>query len=234
MDEPAWCKAYCVTIKLPMFDVNSILQSGGLLAVAIIIFAESGILLGFFLPGDTLLVTAGLLASQGKLHSIEWLVAVVIVSAILGYQVGYMFGERAGPKLFKRRTGILFREDYIKRTQGFFDKYGALTVVLGRFVAHVRTFISVIAGAAKMDKRRYFIYNVVGAILWGGGLTLLGYWLGSAVPNVDHYFIPVIIVALIIFYTVAIWQFMKTPSRRHNLRKGLKEDWNYFFGRKKS
>lgn len=219
-------------MKPAMFDVHAIVQSGGLLAVGLIIFAESGILLGFFLPGDTLLLTAGLFAGQGKLP-LTWLLVIVIIAAIIGYQVGYLFGERAGPKLFKRKNGILFREDYIKRTQGFFEKYGGLTVVVARFVAHVRTFVSVIAGASQMDRRRYFIYNVIGAVLWGGGITSAGYWLGSSVPNVDHYFIPVIVGVLVVFYTLAIWQVVKSPGRRHHLRQGLKEDWNYFFRNKK-
>src|SRR4051812_49380512 len=114
-----------------MFDVSHLLQTGGLLAVAIIIFAESGILLGFFLPGDTLLLTAGLFAGQGKLP-IGWLLVIVIAAAIIGYQVGYMFGEKAGPKLFKRKDGILFREDYIDKTRKFFNKFGGVTIVLAR------------------------------------------------------------------------------------------------------
>jgi membrane-associated protein len=214
-----------------MFDVAHILQVGGLLAVAAIIFAESGILLGFFLPGDSLLLTAGLFAGQGKLN-LGWLLIVVFVAAVVGYQVGYLFGERAGPKLFKRKDGILFREDYIDKTRRFFDKYGGVTIILARFIAHVRTFVSVIAGASNMDKRKYFFYNVIGAALWAGGITLLGYWLGANVPNIDRFFVPVIIVALIIFYAIALWQLAKTPERRRNLKKGLKEDWNYFFGRK--
>src|SRR4051812_39396486 len=107
-----------------VFNVNDILQTGGLVAVGAIVFAESGILLGLFLPGDTLLLTAGLFAGQGKLP-LFWLLAVVIISAIAGYQVGYIFGERAGPKLFKRKDGILLREDYINKTRQFLDKYGA-------------------------------------------------------------------------------------------------------------
>ena len=214
-----------------MFDVNHIVQAGGLLAVALIIFAESGILLGFFLPGDTLLLAAGLFAAQGKLN-IAWLTIIVSVAAIAGYQVGYKFGERAGPRLFKRSNGILFREDYIRRTAGFFQKYGAVTIIGARFIAHVRTFVSVVAGVSHMDKRKYFIYNVIGAVLWGGGVTLLGYWIGNTIPNVDKYMLPIIIGALVIFYTLAFWGVLKSPNRRHNLRKGLKEDLKYMFGRK--
>ena len=156
-----------------VLDVNTIVQTGGLLAIALIIFAESGLLLGFFLPGDTLLLTAGLFAGKDRLP-IGWLLITVIVSAIVGYQVGYVFGERMGPKLFRRKSGILFREDYIEKTREYFVKYGAVTIIAARFIAHVRTFVSVIAGAGKMDKRQYFICNVIGAVWWGGSITLVG------------------------------------------------------------
>lgn len=209
-------------------NVDSIVQTGGLLAIAFIIFAECGLLIGFFLPGDTLLLAAGLYAGKGNI-SIGWLLVAIILAAIVGYQVGYYFGERAGPRIFNRKDGFLFREEYLIKTKMYFEKYGAITVLIARFIAHVRTFVSVISGAVKMDKRKFFIYNVIGAVLWGAGVTLLGYWLGANVPDIDHYIIPVIIVALIIFYGAAIWQLIKSPQRRHNLRKGLKEDWNYFF-----
>jgi membrane-associated protein len=217
--------------NVSMLNVTDIIQAGGLLAVALIIFAESGLLLGFFLPGDTLLLTAGLLAGKGKLP-LGWLLVTVIVAAIVGYQVGYNIGERIGPKLFKRKDGILFREDYIDRTRVFLAKYGAATVVLARFIAHVRTFISVIAGAGQMNRRAYFFYNVVGAIIWGGGVVLLGYVLGSRVPNIDHYLLPVIIVLIILIYALTVWQLGKNPARRAAFKKGLIEDWNYFFKHK--
>jgi membrane-associated protein len=214
--------------NISMLSVNDIIQAGGLLAVGLIIFAESGLLLGFFLPGDTLLLTAGLFAGKDKLP-LGWLMVTVILAAIIGYQVGYDIGQRIGPRLFTRKDGILFREDYIIRTRVFLEKYGAATVVMARFVAHVRTFVSVIAGAGQMDKQKYFIYNVLGAILWGGGLVLLGYALGSGVPNIDHYFFPVIIILLVIIYLISIWELAKNPQRRAVLGKGLREDWKYLF-----
>src|SRR6266404_107010 len=131
-----------------MLDVHNIIETGGILAVAAIIFAESGLLIGFFLPADTLLLTAGLFSGQHQLPLIPLIISV-IVAAITGYQVGYYFGERAGPRLFKRKSGILLREDYITSTNEFFKKYGPVTIVAARFVAHVRTFVSVIAGAGK-------------------------------------------------------------------------------------
>ncbi len=214
-----------------MLNSEHIIQSGGLLAIGFIIFAESGLLIGLILPGDSLLLAAGVFAGRGKLP-IDWLVSLVVVAAIVGYQVGYVFGERIGPRVFKRSDGFLFRKEYVNRIEKFFDKYGAATVILARFIAHVRTLVSIVAGASRMDKRRYFVYNVIGAVLWGAGLTLLGYWLGSSVPNVDHYIIPAILISLVVIYSFTFWQLLKNPSRRRNLRQGLKEDWNYFFKRK--
>jgi membrane-associated protein len=211
-----------------MFNVSDIIQAGGLLAVGLIIFAESGLLLGFFLPGDTLLLTAGLFAGQGRLP-LGWLLFTVILSAVIGYQVGYGIGQRIGPKLFKRQSGILFREDYIARTRDFLEKYGAATVVLARFIAHVRTFISVIAGAGQMNRRAYLTYNIIGAVLWGGGVTLIGYVLGSQVPNIDRYFFPVIVILLILIYMITLWELARNSQRRKALAKGLREDWEYFF-----
>lgn len=214
-----------------MLNVNDIIQAGGLLAVGFIIFAESGLLIGFFLPGDTLLLAAGLFASQGKLP-LGWLLLTVILAAIIGYQFGYKIGEKAGPKVFKRKGGILFREDYVARTNAFLAKYGGATVVLARFIAHVRTFVSVIAGAGRMDQREFFIYNVLGGTLWGAGVTLLGFLLGNTVPNIDRYFFPAIIAALVIIYIVTFWQLSKNRERRQAFRRGLQEDFDYFFRHK--
>src|SRR4051812_16292359 len=139
-----------------MFDVNHIIEVGGLLIVTLIIFAESGILLGIILPGDSLLIAAGVFAGRGKLP-IELLLPMVIAAAIVGYEVGYVFGKRIGPGLFKRKDGFLFKEEYLGRTEEFFNKYGPVTVVAARFIAHVRTLVSLIAGASNMNRRKYFL-----------------------------------------------------------------------------
>jgi membrane-associated protein len=128
-----------------MINVDSILQGGGLLAVALIIFAECGLLLGFFLPGDTLLIAAGVFAAQGKLP-IALLLPIVAIAAIAGYQVGYLIGERAGPRVFKRKDGLLFREEYVDRAQDFFTRHGGKAILLARFIAVVRTFVPLVAG----------------------------------------------------------------------------------------
>lgn len=213
-----------------ILDVDTIIQTGGLIAICLIIFAECGLLVGLLFPGDSLLLAAGLFAAQGKLP-IFWLVVSVVLASIVGYQVGYAFGERLGPKMFKRKEGVLFRKEYIEKTRYFFERYGKITIVLARFIAHVRTFVSLIAGAGHMDKRSYLIYNIIGGILWGAGLTLLGYGLGTTVPNIDDFFVPALLVFFVLFYSVIIWGLLKSPARRRNLWSGLKSDLRYIFGR---
>ena len=212
---------------------EQVVQSGGLLAIGLMVFAESGLLIGLFFPGDTLLITAGFFAAQHKLPLV-WLLVVVFLAAVIGYEVGYRFGEKLGPKMFKRNEGILFKKEYINRTKDYFERYGKATIVVARFIAHVRTFVSLIAGAGKMDKRTFFIYNVVGALLWGVGVTMLGYGVGSAIPNFDKYLVPTLLIGLVVAYSVVLWGILKSPSRRGSLWTGLKSDLRYVFSRKKA
>lgn len=215
-----------------MLDVEHIIQSGGLLAIALIIFAESGLLLGFFLPGDSLLLLAGILASQGQLP-LAVLLGVIFVSAVAGYEVGYEIGKRAGPRIFKRSGGVLFRKEYIDRTTRFFNKYGSAAVIAARFVPVVRTFLSVAAGVGSMSRRRYTAYNIVGAFLWGSSITLLGYALGNTVPNIDKY--TIILMAVIIGLSTggALWRLLKNKSTRQRVALELKEEWSYLFSKNK-
>ena len=162
-------------------------------ALWLIVFAESGLLIGFFLPGDSLLFVAGLLAKKGDLN----IVAVsggCFVAAGLGDQVGYMFGKRVGPALFKRPNSRLFKQEYVERTHDFFEKNGPKTIVLARFVPVVRTFAPIVAGVGTMPYKTFVRYNVVGGLLWAVGVTQLGYWAGSAIgeENVDKYLLPII------------------------------------------
>lgn len=216
-----------------MFNPEHIVQAGGLLIIALMVFAESGLLIGILLPGDSLLLAAGLFAGHGQLP-ILWLVVLTTLAAIIGYEVGYSIGHKIGPRLFKRKDGFLFKEEYIGHTAKFFNKHGPVTIILARFVAHVRTIVSVVAGASNMDRRKYFIYNVIGAVLWCVSLTLLGYFLGSRVPNFDKYIIISVIIMIVGLYSFTAWQLLKSPTRRKNLKTGLKADWDYFFNSKKS
>jgi membrane-associated protein len=162
---------------------NDWLRKGGLIVLAAIVFAESGLLVGFFLPGDSLLFFAGFLASAAGGHVLPGgLPAVALVAAlaaIAGDQVGYLFGRRVGPSLFTRPQGRLFNPANVARSQAFFDKHGAKTIVLARFVPVVRTFAPIVAGVGKMHYRTFVTYNIVGGVLWGAGITTLGFYLGN-------------------------------------------------------
>jgi membrane-associated protein len=161
-------------------DASHIIDSFGLLGIMTIVFAECGLLVGFFLPGDTLLFSAGVLVKRGTFDQPLWLIIVLIcVASIVGNQVGYEIGRRGGPAVFRRPDSRLFRPEYVERTSLFFEKYGPPAVVLGRFVPVVRTFITVMAGAGRMDYRVYTLYTVLGGVLWATSVTMLGYFLGN-------------------------------------------------------
>jgi membrane-associated protein len=211
-----------------IFSVNHILQAGGILAVAAIIFAESGLLVGFFLPGDTLLIAAGIFASQHKLN-IYVLLPVVLVAAVVGYQVGYQIGFRGGPRIFKRNDGLLFRADYVPRTEDFIARHGGKIMVVARFIAVVRTLVPLIAGIGKMRKATFLFYNVLGAIIWTGSITLGSYWIGQRVTNVDKYIVPIVASGVVLTIVVEFWVVLRTRASRRQLISGLREEYRYFF-----
>lgn len=179
--------------------VEHLLETFGTLGLFAIVFAESGLLIGFFLPGDSLLFTAGLLASQGKLNFPLILVGCFI-AAIAGDQVGYAFGNRVGPALFRRPESRFFKHENVEKAQAYFDKYGVKTIVIARFVPIVRTFAPILAGVGSMEYRTFVRYNIIGGFLWAVGVTTLGYVLGDTIPDIDKYLLPVI--GLIIFLSL--------------------------------
>ncbi|MDQ3065453.1 MAG: VTT domain-containing protein [bacterium] len=206
-----------------MFDIEHIIKAGGVLIVALIVFAESGLLIGFFLPGDTLLFGAGLAASQGQI-SLTALIIAVIAAAVIGDNVGYSIGRRAGPRIFKKKDGILFRQEYLEKAESFYEKHGGKTIIIARFVPIVRTFAPVVAGASNMTRKRFFAFNVIGGILWGGGMPLLGYFVGNRIPGLDKYIEIVIVGVVIVSLLLAFAHILKDKSTRQKLAAGLK-DW---------
>jgi membrane-associated protein len=172
-------------------DPRHLIETFGTAGVFLIVFAESGLLIGFFLPGDSLLFTAGLLSSQGVL-TFPVVVVGCFLAAVAGDQVGYAFGARVGPALFRRPDSRVFKQEYVDKARQFFDRYGAKTVVLARFVPIVRTFAPILAGVGTMRYRIFVTYNVIGALLWAAGVTTLGYILGESIPDIDRYLLPVI------------------------------------------
>jgi len=178
-------------------DVQGLIQWGGTLMVCGIVFVETGLFVGFFLPGDSLLVTAGVFASMGHLN-LGMLLGFGSLCAIAGDQVGYWIGRRAGQALYRREDSFLFRRKHLQRAHDFYEKYGGKTIVLARFVPIVRTFAPAVAGAASMNYRRFVGYNVVGGILWVWSMLLVGYSLSSAVPGIDRHIHLVILLVVLI------------------------------------
>jgi len=179
------------------FDLSQIIQTVGYIGLFAIVFAESGLFFGFFLPGDSLLLTAGLLASQGQLE-IAALLVILPVAAILGDNVGYWFGKRTGSRIFSRDDSLLFRRKNLLAARAFYDRHGGKTIVLARFMPFIRTFAPIVAGAVEMPFRRFLTFNVMGGVLWGVGVTLAGYFLGQAIPGIDRYFLAVVGVVILI------------------------------------
>lgn len=169
-----------------MFDIPGLIENGGLLLIALIIFAESGMFVGFFFPGDTLLMTAGIFAAQGKLN-IGVTIAVIAIAAIIGDNLGYQIGKRYGKSIFKKPDGIFFRQEYIHRAEKFFERFGNRAMLFAHFVPVVRTFLPPVAGVGHMNRSQFFIYDAIGDIAWATSVTLVGYWFGTKIPNIDKY-----------------------------------------------
>lgn len=197
-------------------DVNNIILGGGLLAISAIVFAESGMMLGFFLPGDTLLFAAGFFASQGELP-ITLTIAAISIAAILGDNTGYSIGRVMGPRLFKKKDGILFRQEYVERTERFYEKYGAKTMLLSHFIPIVRSFAPFVAGVGKMPRFKFFIFDAIGCIVWAALITLLGYWFGNRIPNIDKYVLPAVGAVMILSFAPMVWHLLGDPIARQRL-----------------
>lgn len=172
-----------------------------LVGLALIIFAECGLLLGFFLPGDSLLFTAGLFVASGAIRTPLWVVCLLLVAAaVLGNATGYWIGRSAGPAVFDKPQSRLFKPHHVAKTQEFFDRYGNRAIVLGRFVPIVRTFITVMAGVGRMEPRRYLTYSFIGGIAWAAGVTVLGYWLGQFAvvkANIELMLIAIVFISVL-------------------------------------
>lgn len=197
-------------------SIESILRSGGLLAVGLIIFAEGGLLAGFFLPGDTLLLSAGYFAAIGKLP-LGWLLLVIVLSGIIGDNTGYEIGKRAGRKLFRKPESTFFHPDQLKKAEVFYEKYGTKTVLFARFIPIVRTFVPVVSGASNMPRKTFATFNAAGVLSWGISITMLGYILGhiigEKVAHIDKYILIIILMATTITIGPAIYHLVKAKLK---------------------
>ncbi len=205
---------------IPWLDPNTLIEGAGpwaLLLVCAIIFAETGLLIGFVFPGDTLLLITGLLTFRHVIHIDIWWVALAIgLAAFIGGEAGYFIGKKSGPAIFERKETGLISMDSVRRTNAFFTKYGAAAVILARFVPVVRTFAPIAAGVGKMSYRKYSLYNAVGAFIWGAGVTFIGFLLGNIVPVADFVvkYIDVILIGVVVLTLIpTLFHYFRTRIR---------------------
>lgn len=194
------------------FNIEDFIRTVGLIGVFAVVFAESGLLIGFFLPGDSLLFVAGFLASQGLLD-IHVLAIGVAFFAILGDSVGYYLGKRMGKRIFKKENKYI-KEEYLFKTERFYAKHGGKTIILARFVPIVRTFAPFVAGASKMNYKRFISFNIFGGILWGAGISYLGYFLGNSIPNIDAYLLPITLLIIILSFGPGVIHYLSEAKNR--------------------
>ena len=223
---------------IPGVDLVTLIQTVSLLGVALIIFAESGLLIGFFLPGDSLLFTAGFLMSTGILHvNLPLAILVLFIAAALGDSVGYTFGRRVGRRIFNRPDARLFKQEYLQRAQAFYEKHGSITIVIARFIPIVRTFAPIVAGAGKMPYKKFVTFNIIGAFIWTAGVTSLGYFLGQWFHamgwEIDQVLLPIIAIIILISVLPPAIHIFKDKKTRDAFISGTKREIASIFRRKK-
>ena len=201
-----------------MFDLQHAIKTIGLFGVFGVVFAETGLLIGFFLPGDSLLFTAGLLASQGVFDIVPLSIGC-FVAAVLGNVAAYAFGARVGRRLFERPNSRLFRREALVKAHAFYEKYGARALILARFIPGVRVFAPIVAGIGLMDYRKFTVVNLVGGGLWAFGLTWAGFKLGESVPNVDRYLLPIVFVIALVSVLPAVIHVWNDPEQRAAIKR---------------
>jgi membrane-associated protein len=200
-----------------VFDLTHLVRTIGWLGVVGLVFAETGLLIGFFLPGDSLLFTAGFLASQGMfdIQALSW---GCVVAAALGNVVAYAFGARVGRRLFDRPDSRFFRRDMLLQAHAFYERHGAKALILARFIPAVRVFAPIVAGIGLMSYRKFTVVNLVGALGWALGLTWGGYWLGQHIPNVDRYLLPIVLLIVFLSILPALVHVLRDPAQRAAVR----------------
>lgn len=227
---------------LPGFDLVDIIIGLGVFAVIFVIFAESGLLIGFFLPGDSLLFTAGALYSIGVLPgnvpiSIHLFVLLLFIAAVLGDSVGYTFGRRTGHHIFKKPDARIFKQSHIQRAQSFYEKHGGKTIIIARFIPIIRTFAPIVAGVGKMPYRRFIAFNVIGAFLWTFGVTYLGFFVGEAFQaagiDVDQVILPIVAVIILLSVLPPAIHILKDKKTRVAMWEGTKRELRSVFGKKR-
>ena len=194
-------------------DVRGLVQTGGYIGLAIIVFTETGLMFGFFLPGDSLLVTAGLFAAKGDLN-IVFLNALLMVCAIAGDATGYYIGKKLGPALFRKEDSFLFKKKHLIATHEFYEKHGGKTIIIARFVPIIRTFAPVVAGMAGMSYRRFAAFNIIGGVGWVFSMTMVGYLLIKIFPNAEKHIHIIIVVVILISFIPGVVEYLRARARK--------------------
>ena len=189
-------------------DLKTFITIIGYFGVFAIVFAESGLFFGFFLPGDSLLFTAGLLAAEGY-FSLAGLIILSFVAAVLGDSVGYWFGRRTGPMLFTRDDTRFFKKSHVEKSHAYYEKHGPKTIIIARFIPIVRTFAPILAGVSGMTYKKFFMYNVVGGLIWTVSMPTLGYFLGTRIPHIDKYILPIALGIIVVSFIPIFWKMWK-------------------------
>lgn len=223
---------------IPGVDILDFIVWASIFGVALVVFAESGLLIGFFLPGDSLLFATGFLIQTGLLNfNIHLAVLLIFIAAVLGDSVGYTFGRKLGPRVFSKPNARLFKQEYVQRAQEFYEKHGGKTIIIARFVPIVRTFAPIVAGAGKMDYKRFLSFNIFGGLLWAAGVTYAGYFLGhlfeQAGIEIDQILLPIIAVIILISVLPPAIHILKNKQTRTALWEGTKREIASIFRRKK-
>ena len=220
---PDWTPRRQIGKLRGMFDVTHIIQAGGLLLIAALIFGESGMFIGFFFPGDTLLLSAGVFAAAGKLPLIPTIL-VIAVAAIAGDNTGYHIGKRYGRRLFRKPDGLIFRRSYVEKAETFYERHGSETMLIAHFVPVVRTFAPAVAGVARMPYAKFALFDAVGDTAWAAIVTLIGYWFGRRIPNLDHYILLAVGAAVILTLGPTFYHLAKALLQKHRKPKNLAAD----------
>ncbi len=213
---------------IPGMDIVDFISWAGLIGVALVVFAESGLLIGFFLPGDSLLLTTGLLTHRGVINQeIHLVVLILFIAAVLGDNTGYWFGKKAGRRLFKRKDSTIFQKSNLEKAEAFYEKHGSKTIVLARFVPFARTFAPIVAGISHMKYSTFIIFNIIGALLWAVGLTYLGYyagaWLEERGVDIDKYLLLIIAGIVLLSILPPVIHGLKDKERRQNIKATIKK-----------
>jgi len=214
-----------------LVDVNKILEAGGLIILALILLAETGLLIGFFLPGDTLLFAAGFFAAQGRIN-IVWALVLLFLGTFIGNILGYEIGKRTGRRIFKNEEALFFSKENIALAEGFYKRHGGKTILIARFIPIVRTIAPPLAGIGKMNYRLFLIYNFIGGVIWVASITLIGYWAGKVLGHfldIDKYILPVVLLATLITIGASSWHILKDPKARNKIKVIIKNKLKNFF-----